>query len=139
MANESTFYQQGVVIAKKRDPEVQMELHCDDYFLAAFPVMPEPLVETSLGYKDLKAGMAEDIVAELGGKAEVSMAQIVTLLDYEGEDNPLLGCEGNIFFVRDEHNLLQLVNVTWLGFWMFHARLVEEYGWCEGGRVFFDG
>ncbi|MBI4992088.1 MAG: hypothetical protein HZB99_02615 [Candidatus Harrisonbacteria bacterium] len=109
------------------------------HFLAK---VEEPQAETELRISKLKKASPEaPILAELGDKAETTLASIWELLKKQpkGESGKLLtNGYANIFYVRDAKGVLWAVSVRWRSAgWSVDAISVENpYVWYDGFQVF---
>lgn len=101
----------------------------------------EPTGETELRYAKLvKSSVDGPILAELGDKAETTLAQIYHLtLQSKGEEGVLLTNEwANIFYCRDVNGSLRVMFVACRDYdWRVRADSVENPNrWHDGHRVF---
>jgi hypothetical protein len=98
--------------------------------------------ERTLRYaKLLKSSGDGPIIAELGDKAEVSLQQVFSLMEMQpnGEEGVLLiNGWANIFYVKDQNNVLRAVYVLWYDDgWLVNAIDVSIPGaWSDGSQVF---
>ena len=104
----------------------------------------EPAVEAYLRYaKLMRYAHDEEILQELGGRAETTLAMVYVLLETQsnGEEGVLLtNGWANIFYLNDINGILRTVDVDWGagdGGWYVDADDVAgPGGWYGGNRVF---
>lgn len=102
----------------------------------------DPMVEQALRYHKLrKSSVDRPIIAELGDKAETTLAEMFSLMEMQknGESGVLLNNGwANIFYVKDINEVLRTVLVYWDDDgWDVRARGVGDPGaWSGGFRVF---
>lgn len=135
------------VIGTDRDASVKISYLGDNFrnwFLNGDGKVEEPIDEQALHYHALKHPSVDGpIIAELGGevKAETTLTEIFVLMAKQpkGEAGVLL-VKGyaNIFYVRDQNEVLRAVNVLWIvDGWNLIAFSIEyPDGWFGGFQVF---
>ena len=115
-----------------------------EWFLNGDGKVEEPRSETKLHYhKLLEYSVDGPIIQELGGeeKAETALSETFFLMERQkhGDAGVLLNNGySNIFYVRDQADVLRAVDVFWGGGgWDVDAlSVLDQYGWLGGSRVF---
>ena len=122
--------------------EVKISWLGDNFQREFLAKVEEPQAGIELCYAKLKkASIDAPILAELGDRAEITLASIWELLKKQpkGESGKLLtNGYANIFYVRDAKRVFWVVDVYWYcGGWGVDADSVEDPGeWHAGGPVF---
>ncbi len=122
--------------------EVKIACVWDNFQNNFLSKVENPQGKTTLRISKLKKNSLDaSILAELGSKAETTLANIWELLKKQtnGESGKLLtNGYANIFYVRDSKGVLWAVRVRWHGDgWCVNAYSVgDPRGWFEGFQVF---
>lgn len=135
------------VVNKKRNASVKINYLGDNFtegFLSGTGKTEDPISEQTLRYAKLrKSSVDGPIIAELGGaeKSETTLSEMFSLMEKQknGEDGVLLkDGYANIFYIRDQNDVLRTVGVCWYADgWDVRANSVERpHGWYDGNQVF---
>lgn len=115
-----------------------------EWFLSGNGKTEDPITEQTLRYHNLRQSSADDsVIAELGGakNSETTLSEMFSLMKKQGkgEDGVLLSNgRANIFYIRDQNEVLRAVGVRWGGLgWGVGASSVEGRHWWGGGSQVF--